>query len=77
MERTPLAERTTESDVPYLAKSRYDSISLYLSNIEAFKEHYNDLEPPINEAAYKQLREAGVDEKVGFVYSLFLKKVDS
>lgn len=44
-----------------IAKSRYDSISLYLSKENNLKSSYNDLDVPINQGAYDELIEAGID----------------
>lgn len=44
-----------------IPKSRYDSISLYLSQEANLKPFYNDLDVPINQAAYDELIEAGID----------------
>merc|ERR1719492_204796 len=42
-------------------KSRYDSISTFLSCKLPFKEDYNDIHCPTNKTAYERLREAGID----------------
>jgi glutamate--cysteine ligase catalytic subunit len=64
-ERTPHTARATPSpDVPYLPKSRYDSVSQYIGNTPSYQARYNDLDPPIDAASYERLRAAGVDEKL-------------
>ncbi|PRP79117.1 hypothetical protein PROFUN_11673 [Planoprotostelium fungivorum] len=43
-----------------LPKSRYESISLFID--ENVKSKYNDLNAPINDEAYAQLKEGGIDD---------------
>jgi glutamate--cysteine ligase catalytic subunit len=43
-------------------KSRYDSIDCFISNDEAFKPEYNDLDLVYDPDIYAQLREGGIDD---------------
>lgn len=47
-----------------LAKSRYDSISSYISLGDKLKPDYNDIDLPINNESYAELVEAGIDERL-------------
>lgn len=48
-------------EVPRIIKSRYDSISVFLSSSEPNVDKFNDHHVEINEAAFARLRAAGVD----------------
>ena len=57
-----------------LPKSRYESISLYLANCGGCHRRYNDVDPPIDNVAFKLLRQAGVDEALAtHVAHLFVR----
>ncbi len=56
-----------------IPKSRYDSISSYLSNC-ATKFDYNDVDLPMDEATYKRLKEEGINELMArHVAHLFIR----
>ncbi|WVR06617.1 hypothetical protein IAU60_003649 [Kwoniella sp. DSM 27419] len=55
----PLAEG--ERRIP---KSRYDSVSLYLSNDERNKPEYHDVEAPVNQGVRQRLLDHGLDDKL-------------
>ncbi|KAF8822695.1 glutamate-cysteine ligase, catalytic subunit domain-containing protein [Cardiosporidium cionae] len=53
-----------EEEMEFIKKSRFSSISLYISDAPALVDHleeYNDLDLPINQKAYTQLLSAGID----------------
>ena len=62
-DRTP-RERDA-NDKEYIPKSRYDSISFYISDDPAFKDEYNDYHFPVNkqamEFATEKAKEVGVE----------------
>lgn len=58
-----------------IKKSRYASISSYLSSC-ATKFDYNDVDLPIDEAAYKRLKEEGINELMArHIAHLFIRYV--
>jgi glutamate--cysteine ligase catalytic subunit len=57
------------SNVKQIGKSRYDSISCYISPEKSFREDYNDIPLPIDEDTFKLLRSAGIDERLARHYS--------
>jgi len=77
-DRTPEERGTAElktAKFGRIPKSRYDSISLYISKENYLKPEYNDLETvPINQEAYNELIEAGIDEKLArHIAHLFIR----
>lgn len=65
----------TNNKVKRLAKSRYDSISMFLMNSLPWKPEYNDIPCPIDEAAYKKLVAAGIDHTMAtHVAHLFVRE---
>lgn len=55
-------------------KSRFGTISTYLSNTKPFREEYNDIECEIDDYTYKTLIEAGVDETMAkHISHLFIR----
>lgn len=64
-----------ESQSGRITKSRYSSIDCFLSCRESFKpETYNDIPVPINEDAYKRLRQGGVDHMLArHIAHLFIR----
>ncbi|WRT68069.1 uncharacterized protein IL334_005044 [Kwoniella shivajii] len=63
-----------KSDQYRVPKSRYDSVSLYLSNDERNKPEYHDVEAPINQEVRKRLLEHGLDDKLAsHVGHLFIR----
>mmetsp|Transcript_962 Transcript_962/g.1358 ORF Transcript_962/g.1358 Transcript_962/m.1358 type:complete len:854 (-) Transcript_962:240-2801(-) len=48
----------------HIRKSRYDSISCYISDSKDYKEMYNDLNPKIDKETYNRLIKAGVDKNL-------------
>jgi glutamate--cysteine ligase catalytic subunit len=68
LERTPPAARDAAApgaaDVPYLAKSRYASVSRYIGQTSAFQARYNDLDTAFDSASFERLRAAGLDERL-------------
>lgn len=64
-----------ESESGKIPKSRYSSIDCFLSCRESFEpETYNDIPVPINERAYRKLREGGVDHMLAqHVAHLFIR----
>ena len=76
-DRTPEELGETESVSPghyRIPKSRYASVSRYLSNGPDFKSAYNDLDVPMNEAVRKRLLDEGLDEMLAAHYAyLFIR----
>eukprot|EP01088_Endostelium_zonatum_P003133 TRINITY_DN1423_c1_g1_i2.p1 TRINITY_DN1423_c1_g1~~TRINITY_DN1423_c1_g1_i2.p1 ORF type:complete len:675 (+),score=209.76 TRINITY_DN1423_c1_g1_i2:157-2181(+) len=68
-DRTP--EERDMNSTHYLPKSRYASISLYISDVPGsdFDKKYNDIPAPINQDAYQQLLSGGVDERLARHYA--------
>nr|XP_018262051.1 glutamate-cysteine ligase catalytic subunit [Kwoniella dejecticola CBS 10117]OBR84209.1 glutamate-cysteine ligase catalytic subunit [Kwoniella dejecticola CBS 10117] len=57
-----------------IPKSRYDSVSLYLSNDERNKPEYHDVEAPINEGVRRRLLDHGLDDKLSsHIAHLFIR----
>ncbi|WWC96482.1 hypothetical protein V866_003350 [Kwoniella sp. B9012] len=57
-----------------IPKSRYDSVSLYLSNDERNKPEYHDVSAPINEDVRKRLLDHGLDDKLAsHIAHLFIR----
>eukprot|EP00163_Fabomonas_tropica_P020853 TRINITY_DN36761_c0_g1_i1.p1 TRINITY_DN36761_c0_g1~~TRINITY_DN36761_c0_g1_i1.p1 ORF type:complete len:692 (-),score=111.14 TRINITY_DN36761_c0_g1_i1:95-2089(-) len=67
----PIPEGSTQRRI---AKSRYDSISMYISRSEKNKEEYTDLGAWYDEATYQKCIEAGIDDRLArhFAY-LFIR----
>lgn len=65
-DRTPeeLGEKPLKHDRFVLPKSRYDSISLYISDDAEMKEEYNDLEAPKDPKIRKILLDSGVENRL-------------
>jgi glutamate--cysteine ligase catalytic subunit len=60
-DRTP-AERGEVPGVKPIAKSRYDSISTYISPFPTLRPEYNDLDIRTDQKTYDTLIEAGMDD---------------
>jgi len=58
-EKLPDAEQSASAKRRSLAKSRYASISSFVSNHAFMKDKYNDIPLPMDEMARKKLAEAG------------------
>ncbi len=62
------------SGVRRIPKSRYDSISLFMSNSKWALPALNDVEAPIDQTAYNQLVQGGVDDRLAqHVAHLFIR----
>lgn len=53
-----------QNDRFVIPKSRYDSVSLYISNDPRNKPEYHDADAPIDQAVYDRLIESSVDDKL-------------
>ncbi|WWC88384.1 uncharacterized protein L201_003295 [Kwoniella dendrophila CBS 6074] len=63
-----------KNDKYRIPKSRYDSVSLYLSNDERNKPEYHDVEAPINADVRKRLLDHGLDDKLAsHIAHLFIR----
>ena len=57
-----------------IAKSRYDSVDLYISNSGHFREEYNDVEVEIDEPSLQTLIDAGIDRTLAnHIAHLFIR----
>ncbi|OCF35018.1 glutamate-cysteine ligase catalytic subunit [Kwoniella heveanensis BCC8398] len=57
-----------------IPKSRYDSVSLYLSDDERNKPEYHDIDAPINEKVRERLLKHGLDDKLAsHIAHLFIR----
>jgi len=71
----PHGTRTGGGMLKRLKKSRYDSISTFLMNTLPFKDEYNDIDCPIDEATYDKLIAAGIDHAMAtHVAHLFVRE---
>ncbi|WWC71056.1 uncharacterized protein I206_105009 [Kwoniella pini CBS 10737] len=63
-----------KNDKYRIPKSRYDSVSLYLSNDERNKPEYHDVDAPLNEAIRRRLLDHGLDDKLSsHIAHLFIR----
>lgn len=60
-DRTPVERGEVVGSEAPIAKSRYDSISTYISPFPALLPEYNDLDIRTDEETYKTLTAAGMD----------------
>jgi len=59
---------------PLIGKSRFGTISTYISRVKPFREEYNDIECEIDDFTYKSLITAGVDETMAkHISHLFIR----
>lgn len=58
-------DRTAEERL-LISKSRYDSVSRYISSDARYRPEYNDLELMYNDKVLKQLCEAGIDDQLSY-----------
>ena len=73
-DRTPEERGVVPSDKPSIPKSRYESVSLYISNDARLKDEYNDLQALYNHDAFATLTEAGVDARLAMhIAHLFIR----
>lgn len=54
----------TEGERTRISKSRYDSVSRYISDDGRYRPEYNDLKLVYNEKVLKQLQDAGIDDQL-------------
>ncbi|EEB05961.1 glutamate-cysteine ligase Gcs1 [Schizosaccharomyces japonicus yFS275] len=54
----------TEEELKTVPKSRYDSVDCYIANDPRNLSEYSDVPLVMNDRCYKQLRDAGIDEKL-------------
>lgn len=47
-----------------IGKSRYSSVDCFISQCDLMKDKFNDVLLPINDQAFKELRHAGIDERL-------------
>lgn len=57
-------DRTSDEKLS-ISKSRYDSVSRYISDSPKFRPEYNDLDLRYNEAVLDQVSKAGIDDQLG------------
>lgn len=63
-----------KNDRYIIPKSRYDSVSLYISNDPRNKPEYHDADAPIDQAVYDRLVENSVDDKLAaHIAHLFIR----
>ncbi|GET87883.1 gamma-glutamylcysteine synthetase, putative [Leishmania tarentolae] len=61
-------------EVPYILKSRYDSISVFISDRTENLEEFNDIDVPINHSYCELLKDSGVDVRLAtHIAHLFIR----
>lgn len=61
-------------EVPRIVKSRYDNVSMYISDRTKSLEHYNDEHVEVNEQVLRRIKEAGIDDRLATHFAhLFIR----